>query len=193
MSSDVNFCTECGTAVTAGARFCASCGKGLSDPGAGVAPRLSRQQGTVPELEELLRDATENEYEIQGLLGEGGMATVFRAHDLQLDRPVAIKILPPHHTYGKGIVERFRREARTAAKLNHPNIIPIYRIGEAGPTLYFVMKLVQGRTLESIARQLGQMEPTMVEAIIAQICAPLDYAHRRGVVHRDMKPARSNI
>ena len=143
---------------------------------------------TTDPLLERLRSATLGEYEILGELGRGGMATVYLAHEIALDRKVAIKVMAPALTLGAGMVERFKREARTAANLSHPNIIPVYAVREAGELLFFVMKLVEGTPLDSIMRELVKLPVPMVEAILAQVGGAFGYAHRRGVVHRDIKP-----
>jgi serine/threonine protein kinase len=142
-------------------------------------------------LLERLRVATRGEYEILGELGRGGMATVFLAHEISLDRKVAIKVMSPGLLHGPGMVERFKREARTSANLSHPNIIPIYAVREVDGLLFFVMKLVEGTPLDSIIKELGTLPFPMVEAILGQVGGAFGYAHRHGVVHRDIKP--SNI
>jgi len=142
-------------------------------------------------LLERLRVATRGEYEILGELGRGGMATVFLAHEISLDRKVAIKVMSPGLLHGPGLVERFKREARTSANLSHPNIIPIYAVREVDGLLFFVMKLVEGTPLDSIIKELGTLPFPMVEAILGQVGGAFGYAHRHGVVHRDIKP--SNI
>ncbi|HXL53869.1 MAG TPA: serine/threonine-protein kinase, partial [Gemmatimonadales bacterium] len=139
-----------------------------------------------------LRQATLGEYEILAELGRGGMATVFLAHDLALDRKVAIKVLAPALLLmGEGMVERFKREARTAAALSHPHIIPIYAVKESEHVLYFVMKYVQGRALDTVIRDVGTLPIPMAQTILAQVGDALGYAHRHGVIHRDIKS--SNI
>jgi serine/threonine-protein kinase len=143
------------------------------------------------QLLEHLRTVTVGEYDIYGELGRGGMATVYLAQDLALDRKVAIKVMSPALVYGPGLVERFKREARTAAHLSHPNIIPVYAVREAEGLLFFVMKVVEGTPLDSIMRELGKLPLSMVEAILGQVGGAFGYAHRHGVVHRDIKP--SNI
>jgi len=137
-----------------------------------------------------LRRATLGEYDVLGELGHGGMATVYLAHDLALDRSVAIKVLAPALlAMGEGMVERFKREARTAAALSHPHIIPIYAVKESDEVLYFVMKYVQGRPLDAVIRDVGPLAIPMVQLILAQVSDALSYAHRHGVVHRDIKSA----
>src|SRR6266480_415759 len=118
------------------------------------------------------------------------MATVYLAHDLPLDRKVAIKVLAPALLLmGEGMVERFKREARTAAALSHPHIIPIYAVKESEHVLYFVMKYVQGRALDTVIRDVGTLPIPMVQTILAQVGDALGYAHRHGVIHRDIKSA----
>ncbi len=154
-----------------------------TDDAAGVSgDRASR------ELLERLRAATLGEYDIHSELGRGGMATVYLAHEISLDRKVAIKVMSPAMVHGTGMVERFKREARTAANLSHPNIIPIYSVREANGLLFCVIKLVEGTPLDAIMKQLGQLPVPMVQGILAQVGGALGYAHRHGVVHRDIKP-----
>jgi serine/threonine protein kinase len=138
-----------------------------------------------------LRAATLGVYEVYGELGRGGMATVYLAHEISLARKVAIKVMSPALVHGPGMSERFKREARTAAHLSHPNIIPVYAVREAEGLLFFVMKLVEGTPLDAIMREVGKLPLPMVEAILAQVGGAFGYAHRHGVVHRDIKP--SNI
>ena len=151
-----------------------------------LGPSIADEQ-----LLERLRAATHGEYEIHGELGRGGMAIVYLAHEIALDRKVAIKVLFPGLLHGAGMVERFKREARTSANLSHPNIIPIYAVREVDGLLFFVMKLVEGTPLDSIIKELGKLPFPMVEAILAQVGGAFGYAHRHGVIHRDIKP--SNI
>ncbi len=136
----------------------------------------------------LLRAATLGEYDVQGEIGRGGMATVYLAHDIALDRKVAIKVMAPDLTRTPEVAERFRREARTAASLSHPSIIPIYAVRHTDTLLFFVMKYVEGRPLDCILRESGTLPVPMVQAILNQVAGALGYAHRRGVVHRDVKP-----
>jgi len=143
-----------------------------------------------PVLEQL-HAATLGVYDVHGELGRGGMATVYLAHEISLDRKVAIKVMSPALVHGPGMAERFKREARTAAHLSHPNIIPVYAVRDSDGLLFFVMKLVEGTPLEAIMKEVGKLPLPMIEAILAQVGGALGYAHRHGVVHRDIKP--SNI
>ncbi len=142
----------------------------------------------VDPLLESLREATIGDYEVLAELGRGGMAVVYLAHDLALDRKVAIKVMLPALVQSEGSAERFKREARTAASLTHPNIIPIYAVRHQDVLLYFVMQFVAGRTLDSIIEERGQLPVAMVQDILTQVGDALAYAHRRGVIHRDVKP-----
>ena len=148
----------------------------------------SAENRAVQELLQRLREATIGVYDILGELGRGGMATVFLAHEISLDRKVAIKVMSPSMVHGEGMVERFKREARTAAQLSHPNIIPIYAVHETSGLLYIVIKLVEGTPLDAIMRELNQLPVPMVQGILAQVGGALGYAHRHGVIHRDIKP-----
>ena len=186
-------CSHCGEGISPGARFCAKCGSDVSGQQGGVATvhvdASAFATMSAAGLLETLRQATLGEYELMGELGRGGMATVFLAHDIALDRKVAIKVMSPQLMSGEGMAERFKREARTAGALSHPHIIPIYAVKESGQLLYFVMKFVEGRPLDSIIKEVGQLPISMVQTILQQVGSALGYAHRRGVVHRDIKPA----
>ncbi|HLT16729.1 MAG TPA: Stk1 family PASTA domain-containing Ser/Thr kinase [Acidimicrobiales bacterium] len=127
-------------------------------------------------------------YELHRRLGRGGMAEVYLARDQLLDRPVAVKVLFPEFATDPAFVERFRREATAAANLNHPNIVGVYDWGEADSTYFIVMEYVDGRTLAEILRTEGPLHPDRVADIGADVAAALGFAHRNGVVHRDVKP-----
>jgi beta-lactam-binding protein with PASTA domain/predicted Ser/Thr protein kinase len=127
-------------------------------------------------------------YELHRRLGRGGMAEVFLARDQLLDRPVAVKVLFPEFATDPSFVERFRREATAAANLNHPNIVGVYDWGEAEGTYFIVMEYVDGRTLSEILRDEGPLHPDRVADVGADVAAALGFAHRNGVVHRDVKP-----
>jgi serine/threonine protein kinase len=155
----------------------------------GPAPASPDQETDT--LLEQLRTALLGSYEVFGEIGRGGMATVYLGHELALERKVAIKVMSPALVHGQGMVERFKREARTAAHLSHPNIIPVYAVREGEGLLFFVMKLVEGTPLDAIMKEVGKLPLPMVEAILAQVGGAFGYAHRHGIVHRDIKP--SNI
>ena len=142
----------------------------------------------VESLQERLARTLEGRYEIIRLLGRGGMAVVFLARDLVLEREVAIKVLPPGLNQDPQLIRRFQQEAKTAAKLDHPNIIPIYRVESEGGLAYIVMKYVSGQSLEELASR-GPLPIDRVRHILREAALALGHAHRRRVVHRDVKPA----
>ncbi len=127
------------------------------------------------------------------LLGAGGMASVFRAHDVALDRTVAIKVLPPDLAPEDRLISRFEQEAKLAAKLDHPNIIPIYRVESENGLNYFVMKYVSGKSLDAILIPGRPLDLEFTMRVLLDAAAALGHAHQRGVVHRDVKPANIMI
>jgi serine/threonine-protein kinase len=135
-----------------------------------------------------LQAALAGEYSLQRELGRGGMGVVYLARDVQLDRDVAIKILPDHLARTPAARERFLREARTAAGLSHPHIVPIHRVSESDGFVYFVMTYVEGETLGERLRARGPLPPADAGRILREVAWALAYAHGRGIVHRDVKP-----
>ncbi len=129
-----------------------------------------------------------NRYEVVRELAQGGMAEVYLARDQLLDRPVALKALFPEYAREPSFVERFRREAQAAANLNHPNIVAIYDWGQESGTYFIVMEYVEGRSLRDLIRSEAPVDPGQSAEIAAEIAAALGFAHRGGVVHRDVKP-----
>jgi serine/threonine-protein kinase len=132
-------------------------------------------------------------YEIDGRLGSGGMSTVHSATDRILERTVAVKILAEHLSDDERFVARFRREALAVAKLIHPNIVQVYDTGVDQGRHYIVMEFVEGRSGAQILQRQGPLEPRFSAEIGIQACAGLDYAHRRGIIHRDVKPGNLMI
>ena len=130
-----------------------------------------------------------NRYQVTHLIARGGMALVYRAEDKLLNRPVALKILYPELSNDRNFVERFRREAQAAANLSHPNIVPVYDWGEDDGAYFIVMELIEGKTLAEMLRGGKKVTPTRAVQVVAQVAAALGFAHRSGVVHRDVKPA----
>ncbi len=127
-------------------------------------------------------------YELYRQIARGGMADVYLARDLLLDRPVAIKVLFDQFSKDKQFVERFRREAQRAANLNHPNIVSVFDWGEERGTYFIVMEYVEGRSLAEIIKTEGSIHPDKVAEISSEVAAALSFAHRNGIVHRDVKP-----
>jgi predicted Ser/Thr protein kinase len=178
-------CYRCDTPVPDSSHFCQACGADVSGGGPASAVVIERD----PELEEKLAAELEGEFVIERILGRGGMGTVFLARDLHLHRNVAIKVLPPELTYGPGMVERFKREARTAATLDHSHIVPIYRISSTGKIVWFAMKYIEGETLATVLEREKILPPDRAAAILTRVAEALEFAHQHGVIHRDIKPA----
>ncbi len=129
-----------------------------------------------------------NRYVLGDRLGSGGMSTVYRAHDRVLERTVAVKVLAEHLSDDEKFVARFRREALAVAKLVHPNIVQVYDTGVDAGRHFIVMEYVEGRSGAQLLQRDGALEPSVAVEIAAQACAGLEYAHRMGIIHRDVKP-----
>lgn len=175
------FCPQCGTWNRTTSASCVRCAETL--------PELERAPFERPD-EELtrLRRATGNRYRVIRRLGGGGMADVYVAEQAQLSRRVVVKVLHPHLARDAEVAERFRREAEAAAKLVHPHICGILDYGATEEVVFTVMPFFEGGSLADLIQKLRFVEPARAAAITAQVACALDYAHRRGVVHRDVKP-----
>ena len=191
--STIRACPKCSTGIPSDSKFCPSCGTAVSgifsgggSPLDGTAVLAVEQVDT---LFPILQDATLGDYDIYGELGRGGMAAVYLALDLSLNRKVAIKTMLPDLVSKTGMVDRFKREAQTAAALSHPHIIQIFSVKQTKNLVYFVMKYIEGRSLESVIIERGKLEVDLARVILSQVGGALAFAHRKGVVHRDMKPA----
>jgi serine/threonine-protein kinase len=167
----------------------------VSDPGARtlvLTDSAGAGGAAPPHGEDLLlselRRSLAGEYEVEAELGRGGMAVVYRALEIGLQRPVALKVLPPGLGIGPGAA-RFKREARMAAALDHPCIIPIYHVGIAAGTFYIAMKLVEGRTLDAIIEAQGALPLPVILAVLRAATGALAFAHEHGTIHRDIKGA----
>jgi serine/threonine protein kinase len=128
-----------------------------------------------------------HQYKVEGEIGRGGMSVVYRARDLRLNRAVAIKVLPPELAHDPAVGSRFTREAQTSAQLSHPNIVPIYDVGERDGIAYFVMGLITGGNLAALIDRQPRRPVDEVRRLLAEIADALSYAHLRGVIHRDVK------
>ncbi len=177
------FCSRCGSEVSSKSRFCPSCGLDLTAP----TPAAAIATGQITDFD-MVREALASEYEVLEELGRGGMALVYRAKDRQLEREVAVKVLPFTLAFDAEFVERFQREARTSAQLEHPNIIPIYRVGRSGRVIYFVMKYLRGGALSNILGDRRSLSPPEIRRLLQEAGSALGYAAQRGIVHRDIKP-----
>ena len=177
------FCSRCGTKLPDTTKLCPHCGLDLTP----TTPVKAIASGEVTERD-IVAQALASEYELLEELGRGGMAIVYRAKEIHLDREVAIKVLPFSLAFDAEFVERFQREARTAAGLEHPNIIPIYRVGKAGRVTFFVMKFLRGQALSHLLTTRGKLHPPEIRRLLIEAGGALGYAARRGIVHRDIKP-----
>jgi serine/threonine protein kinase len=169
-------CKECLHENEPTALFCLSCGRPLSD-GRAVGDLIGREiLGT---------------YQLVELLGEGGMSVVYRARHVLTDQEVAVKVLPPELSNQREVKARFIEEARTLARLEHPNIVVLHNFVEAEGYLYLVMQCAEGDTFDDIIERQGKVEPGEAVSVIVEVLRALEYAHEQSVIHRDIKP--SNI
>ena len=128
-------------------------------------------------------------YEVESVVGLGGIGILYRARQLRLDRPVALKLVEPDIARDPVVRERLRREARVVAALDHPNVVPLYEAGEKDGTVYIVTRWVDGTELGTLLHRDGPMDPAQAARTAAQIASALDEAHAKGLVHRDVKPS----
>jgi hypothetical protein len=187
-------CVHCSREMPAAAAVCPACGTPnpdsptlMTDAGTAAAD-LATQLLEQNELARRLQAALGPNFLVEHELGEGGFAHVFAATDRKLSRRIAIKVLRPEFTGNRTSVQRFIREAESAAKLNHPNILPIFFVGEGQGLVYFGMPLVEGESLDARLRREGQLPEAEVVRIGSEIADALAEAHAHGLVHRDVKP-----
>jgi serine/threonine-protein kinase len=180
----VTQCVKCHTTLPDSSRFCFACGADQTGSG-GEAGSAS----VIENLQNRLQRLVQGKYQIKRLLGKGGMGAVFLADDLALEREVAIKVLPPDFSSDPQVIKRFQQEAKTAAKLDHVNIIPIYRVESDEGLNYFVMKFISGTSLEDLLDSKQEISYDYAQRILWEAACALGHAHSRGVVHRDVKPA----
>jgi serine/threonine protein kinase len=214
-SSSIN-CSSCGQQIESGSRFCSSCGTLQSNepdvtvtstPAPPFTPKPSgRGSSRVSSRSSSFRSSSGSSssiqqnrfvpgtllvgrYRVVALLGRGGMGEVYRADDLTLDQPVALKFLPEATAQDEPTLERFRNEVRIARRISHPNVCRIYDIGEAEGLTFLSMEYVDGEDLSSLLRRIGRLPSDKALEIARKLCAGLAAAHDKGVLHRDLKPA----
>jgi hypothetical protein len=185
-------CVTCSQEIPATAAFCPRCGtpnpeaRTLPTPPDGGTPG---EPLTADELQRRLQAALGGDYVVGQVLGEGGFAVVFAAQERKLSRTIAVKVLRPELTASRSAVQRFVREAESAARLTHPNVLPIFFVGEGHGVVYFGMPLIDGETLDSLLTREGQLTEHEAARLGAEIADALAEAHAIGLVHRDVKPA----
>jgi serine/threonine protein kinase/lipoprotein NlpI len=185
-------CPECHNVLENEAGPCDVCGH-FASPST-LRAEGETAPGTAPTLrlsDPLIGRVLDAKYELVARLGEGGMGRVYRARRLHMGGEVAVKVLSQEFTTDRNALERFRREARMAAELNHPNIVIVHDLGETSgedAPVFIVMELVQGESLRSIIRREGRLAPSRAVALMRDVCAGVGLAHRRNIVHRDLKP-----
>ncbi len=191
-------CPSCSAAIPEYSRSCLECGAALGSasaaptvtillPGTPV-PSNSLDEGRFPAGTVLA-----NRYRIIGLLGQGGMGEVYRANDLKLGQPVALKFLLATGGKNQQLLDRFRAEVRIARQVSHPNVCRVYDIGEAGGSTFLSMEYVDGEDLRSLLRRIGRLPPDKAVDIARKLCAGLAASHGKGVLHCDLKPANIMI
>ena len=183
MTTAARACPACHTPLPEEAQFCLRCGVATpTDPG--VPPRTATT-GMVEVAQ--VKKALAGRYQVERVLGEGGMATVYLAHDQKHNRKVAVKVMRPELAATLG-ADRFLREVQVAAQLSHPNILPMFDSGEADGILYYVMPYVEGETLKEHVAKEGQLSVNEAMRLGREVAEALAYAHARGIIHRDIKP-----
>ncbi len=201
-------CSSCGTDVPANGRFCSGCGKPANydaeaatidfatatsplpqKPSSGTSSRPDSSGPYLSEGRFLPGRLLASRYRIIALLGKGGMGEVYRADDLTLGQPVALKFLPDEAARDQSLLERFKNEVRIARRVSHPNVCRVYDVGEVESHTFFTMEYVDGEDLASLLRRIGRLPEDKALDISRQLCAGLAAAHTKGVLHRDLKPA----
>jgi len=205
-------CVSCGSQVTEAGRFCSSCGAAMASgsgsddlatmdfmdatpkqsarTSSGTAVKVSSSSGgLLTEGRFLPGRLLAGRYRIIALLGRGGMGEVYRADDLTLGQPVALKFLPEDASRDEALLERFRNEVRLSRRVSHPNVCRVYDVGEVDGHTFFTMEYVDGEDLASLLRRIGRLPADKALEIARQLCAGLAAAHAKGVLHRDLKPA----
>ena len=201
-------CTSCGSQIAEAGRFCSACGAALNSDDVATMEFVSAKPKQTPKQSSgsTSRPASSSDslssegrflpgrllagrYRIVALLGRGGMGEVYRADDLTLGQPVALKFLPEQASQDETLLERFRNEVRIARRVSHPNVCRVYDVGEVEGHSFFTMEYVDGEDLASLLRRIGRLPADKALEIARQLCAGLAAAHAKGVLHRDLKPA----
>jgi serine/threonine protein kinase len=172
-------CSLCGRENREGAKFCDGCG--------GALDATVVRDAVDAELE-AVRLAFQERYLVESLLGRGGMGAVYKARERALDRHVALKVVPASRNSDTMFLERFRREAKIAARLRHPRIVSVHEVGTLGGFHYFSMDYIEGSTLRAVLQRRGPLPVEDAIAVVTEICRAVAHAHGKGIIHRDLKP-----
>lgn len=172
-------CSLCGRDNREGAKFCDVCGAALD--------ATIMREAIDPELD-AIRNAFSDRYIVESLLGRGGMGSVYKARERALERYVALKVVPATRSADKQFVERFRREAKIAARLRHPRIVSVHEVGALEGFHYFSMDYIEGSTLRSVLQRRGPLPAEDAVSVLTEICRAVAHAHSKGIIHRDLKP-----
>jgi serine/threonine-protein kinase len=198
VAKDTRFCSQCGTPIPGSDDMATLDFAPPRPPGVKPSPRpVSGSAAKAPSSAEYVASEGRflpgrliaGRYRIIALLGRGGMGEVYRADDLTLGQPVALKFLPDEAAQDEALLERFRNEVRIARKVSHPNVCRVYDVGEVEGHTFFTMEYVDGEDLASLLRRIGRLPPDKAVEIARHLCAGLAAAHAKGVLHRDLKPA----
>ena len=188
-------CTHCSAEIPLGVDSCPSCRHPVDMDHVAIdaltPPDDGRSVETAEMIDELtrrLQGALGGKYRVESPLGAGGFAVVFLVQDLTLKRSLAVKVLSPELVSSATVLKRFRHEAETVAQLSHPHIVPIHFIGESGDLFYLAMAFVDGESLAERIKRSGSLAIEDAARILYEVASALELAHRRGVVHRDIKP-----
>lgn len=178
-------CFGCGSQVPGTSRFCGNCGRLVVDPNTSTVVDDVGEDTLLDRLRRVLG----GDFEVEGEFARGGMGIVFRAVDEQAKRAVALKVLSPELGLTPRAAERFKREGRMVAELEHPNIVPVYRVGQTGGILFIAMKFVEGRSLDEILDAQGPLPVPPILLVLQAAARALAFAHERSIIHRDVKAA----
>src|SRR5437773_574407 len=199
-------CPSCHKVIAGDASSCPSCGHSFEDatqrmepgeaPASKARQKVSRSYTSLDSIDDarfIPGTMLAERYRIVGLLGRGGMGEVYRADDLKLSQPVALKFRPEHMLSDGAALARFHREVRIARQVSHHNVCRVYDIGEIDGRHFLSMEFIKGEELSSLLRRIGRLPSDKATEIARQLCAGLAAAHNRGVLHRDLKPANVMI